>query len=75
MEKAYDVQVLMMNLKGRGLDVAEEAAKVIVEELMDWLAASAKLSATPFDDVAATLLPMIKEAALKEVDKIDGQVG
>jgi len=58
-----------------GKDIAEEAAKVLVEETLAWFAESAKLSATPYDDMALVVLPLIKDAALGLVDKIDGQVG
>lgn len=74
MEKAYDVKALAEKLKGRGLDVAEEAAKVIVEETFAWVEESAKLSATPYDDMGLIILPKLKELALKEIDKIDGIV-
>lgn len=74
MTKAYELSALVEKLKGRGLDIAEEAAKVVVEEALAWFQESAKLSATPYDDMAIVVLPLIKEAALKAVDKIDGQV-
>lgn len=74
MEKAYDVKDLAAKLKGRGLDVAEEAAKVIIEETFGWVEESAKLSATPYDDMGLIVLPKIKELALAAADKIDGKV-
>lgn len=76
MEKAYDLKDLAGRLKGRGLDVAEEAAKIVVEELVSWAEDSAKLSATPYDDLAAgALYPKLKELVLEQVDKIDGKQG
>jgi hypothetical protein len=75
MEKAYDVAVLLAQLKGRGLDVAEEAAKVLIEEMFGWVEASAKVSATPYDDMALIVLPQLKAFALATADKIDSQVG
>jgi hypothetical protein len=75
MDKAYDLKALGEKLKGRGLDLAEESVKILVEESFDWVAESAKLSATPYDDMAAVILPKLKELALAAVDKIDGQVG
>jgi hypothetical protein len=74
-DKAYDPKALVAKLKGRGLDVAEEAAKVLVEETCSWLEESAKLSATPVDDIAAVLVPHLKSLALGAVDKIDGAAG
>lgn len=75
MEKAYDVSALAANLKGRGLDIAEEAAKIVVEETVKWIDESAKLSENKLDDLALVVLPSIKDLVLSAVDKIDGQVG
>lgn len=75
MEKAYDLKDLALRLKGRGLDIAEEASKVIIVEVLGWVEDSAKLSATPYDDMGLIVVPKIKELALQYADKIDGQVG
>lgn len=75
MEKAYDPKALVEKLKGRGLDLAEDAGKIIVEELFVWVEESAKLSASPYDDMALIVMPQLKEKALAFVDKIDGVEG
>jgi hypothetical protein len=75
MEKAYDVKDLAARLKGRGLDLAEEAAKIVIEETLVWIEESAKLSATPYDDMGLIVLPQLKKLALDAADKIDGQEG
>lgn len=75
MEKAYDLKALAGKIKGRGLDVAEEGAKIIIEETFAWLEASAGMSSNPYDDMAKVLYPLIKDKALGLADKIDGQVG
>lgn len=75
MTKAYDVQDLLVELKGKGLDLAEDAAVHVIEAVLKWVENSAKLSATPYDDMALIVLPQLKIMALKAVDKIDGQVG
>lgn len=75
MEKAYDVKVLAEKLKARGLDVAEEAAKIIVEETFAWVEESAKASETPYDNMGLIVLPELKKLALGAVDKIDGVEG
>lgn len=75
MEKAYDVKVLAEKLKARGLDVAEEAAKIIVEEAFAWVEESAKASETPYDNMGLIVLPELKKLALGAVDKIDGVEG
>lgn len=75
MTKAFDFKVLAEKLKSRGLDVAEEAAKIIVEETLTWTEESVKLSENKYDDIIVLGIPMIKEAALKAVDQIDGKPG
>jgi hypothetical protein len=74
MEKAYDLKDLTEKLKGRGLDLAEEAAKIALEEVLEWVIESATLSETPLDDVVALIAPKLKEFALEYIDKIDGEV-
>lgn len=73
--KAYDVKVLAEKLKKRGLDLAEDAAMIVLEETADWVVESAAISETPFDDVAAVVMPTLKKEAARHIDKIDGQVG
>ena len=75
MEKAYDVKVLMAALKSRGLDLAEEALMIVLEESSEWFEVSAKLSKTPYDDMALIVMPQIKKIAAEQIDKIDGKVG
>ena len=75
MEKAYDVKFLLEKLKGRGLNLAEDAAKGVVEDLFLFIEESAKLSASPYDDMALIVLPKLKDMALAQIDKIDGQAG
>lgn len=75
MEKAYDVKALVEQLKGHGLDLAEDAAKIAVEELFIWIEKSAGLSENKYDDLLLAILPLIKAEVLKQVDKIDQQQG
>jgi hypothetical protein len=72
---AYDIKVLGEKLKVRGLDVAEESLKGLVEDVFGWVESSVKESATPYDDIALGILPVIKAETLKRIDSIDGQVG
>lgn len=74
MVKAYDIKELVSKLKAKGLDVAEDAAKHVVEASLDWVEESAKISATPYDDMGLIVLPKLKELALAAADKIDGEV-
>jgi hypothetical protein len=75
MEKAYDIKALVAKLKSKGLDVAEDAARHLVEASLEWVEESAKLSATPYDDMGLIVVPQLKKMALAAVDKIDGQEG
>lgn len=75
MEKAYDLKALVEKLKAKGLDVAEETAKIALQEVFQWVEDSAKLSATPYDDMGLIVLPQLKKLALEAADKIDGAVG
>lgn len=75
MEKAFDAKVLAAKLKSRGLDVAEEAAKILVEEVLAWTEESVKLTENKFDDMLLVVLPQVKSYALAQVDKINGKEG
>lgn len=75
MEKAYDVKDLMGKLKDQGLDVAEDAAKMAVGCILDWLAESAMKSDNKLDDIISPLLPIVKPHIMDMVDKIDGEEG
>ena len=75
MEKAYDLKVLGEKLKGKGLDVAEESLKIVVDELFVWLTESAVMSPNVYDDMMALVYPQAKKYILEQVDKIDGQEG
>lgn len=71
MEKAYDLKALGEILKGQGLELAEESAKIIIEGVFEWIEQSAKLSHTPYDDMGLLILPQIKALALTQADNIN----
>lgn len=73
--KDYDVAKLVAKLKARGLDLAEEGAKGVVTDVLDWVQESVQKSPTPWDDILLAVLPELRKQALAEIDKIDGQVG
>lgn len=75
MEKAYDLKELGKRLKKRGLIEAEDAAAGIYSVVKNWYEDSAKLSATPYDDMAIVLFPQIDRVVIGEIDKIDGVEG
>jgi len=75
MEKAYDLTDLVDKLKTRGIDVAETAAKGLVQETFKWLTESAVISETPYDNLVAPLYPVAEKAILEGIDKWDGEKG
>lgn len=75
MEKAYDTKVLVEKLKAKGLDLAEDAAVIALGEVLDWFKESATASENKYDDIILAVLPLIEQAALEQIDKIDGEAG
>ena len=69
--KPYDPKVLAEKLKAHGLEVGEEAVKVIFEETFAWVEASAAASATPIDDLIVGLVKPAKPYVLAQIDKIN----
>ena len=74
MESAYQLKALVDKLKARGLDVAEDAAKIMVEETFNWVGESAAMSENKVDDLVALGLPKLQEIVMPFIDKIDGKV-
>lgn len=75
MEKAYDVKDLGDKLKDKGLEMAEDAAMVVVECVLEWVEESAKKSENTYDDLMLAVLPLMKPEIMKLVDKIDKKEG
>lgn len=73
--KAYDFSVLVERLKSKGLNMTEDMVKVLVHETFLWTKDAIVGSATFIDDLLLPLLPAAEAAALKEVDKLDAEVG
>lgn len=73
MEKAYDLKELGNALKEKGLDVAEESLNILFDSVVEWVEESAKLSATPYDDMAMLVMPQLKKLVKEAIDKIDGE--
>lgn len=71
MEKAYDAKELLNELKGNGLELAEESAKVVITSVFAWLEKSAVASENKYDDLLVVIYPKIKEYALEQADKIN----
>ena len=79
MEKPYDIKDLGARLKAKGLTIVGEAAEavatVVYQETKEWLKDSAKLSKTPYDDMAVPYLDNLDPLVMPKIDKIDGQEG
>lgn len=73
--KAYDAKELVKELKARGLDVAEEAAKSAAEAVLSWVEKSAVVSENKFDDLLIPVMQVAKPHVMEQLDKIDGKVG
>ena len=73
--KAYDVKVLLEDLKEEGLELAEDAAGKVYHGVKKWLKDSAALSANKFDDLVVPFLDELDDIVEPQIDKIDGEVG
>jgi len=73
---AYEAKALVAKLKSKGLDIAEDAAQLVLDATAEWLQESALESETKADDlIVPPLLAFAKPMADKAVDKIDGKEG
>lgn len=75
MQNAYDIKELVSKFKAKGLDLTEDAAKLLIGSTFEWLKESAVISKTPYDDMASVVYPIIEKQIMEYADKIDGQVG
>jgi hypothetical protein len=75
MEKAYDVKILKERIKAKGLDIAEEALVILVDQTLGWMEDSAKMSENKWDDMIAVFASIAKPMIMEQIDKIDGEVG
>ena len=72
---AYETKALVEKLKGHGLDLAEDAAMIMAECVLDWAAEEAVKSENKYDDLIVALVPVIKPVIMEYADKIDGKEG
>jgi hypothetical protein len=71
MEKAFDIGALAEELKGQGLEIAEESAKIMVKAVFNWLESSVKLTPNPYDDFFVMARPQIEAVINPAVEKIN----
>ncbi len=72
-KKAYDPKDLLKKLEDEGLDIAEDAAKLIFEKTMEWVRESADISDGIVDDLIVKLIPSVEKWVLDKIDEIDGE--
>lgn len=75
MEKAFDLMALKAKLDAKGVPVLEDAAQILVNEVLDWVQESVVLTENKFDDVAMAFVPMVKTMIAPTIDQIDGKQG
>jgi len=69
--KAYDLKELLKKLKEQGVELTEEAVKLFIRSLVEWLKESAAISENKIDDVAALGLPELEKLALGLAEQIN----
>lgn len=73
---AYELKELAEKLKAQGLDLAEDALSTIVKEAISWAKEEAQKGTNiVVDAIVLAASPVIEPLILKQVDKIDGEVG
>lgn len=70
---AYEVSKLVDKLKSKGLDVAEDAAVVVLEAVVEFVKEGAAESENKVDDLLVPLVDAIKPIVVQQLDKIDGK--
>jgi len=73
MEKPFDLKDLVAKLQANGLPVAEEMAKLIVNDVLTWVEESVVATPGKYDDFAIPVIETVKPFIMKELDKIDGK--
>jgi hypothetical protein len=72
---AYEIEKLTAKLKAKGLDVAEEGARVVLDAVVEYIEEGAVESENKLDDILVPLVVALKPLAEKAIDKIDGKEG
>lgn len=66
---------LVEELKNKGLNIAEDALKEVVEAVLDTAQKYVVASENKYDDLLVAVLPSAKKIILEQIDKLDGQEG
>ena len=66
-----DFKGLLDELKGEGIEVAEESAKVLIRAVMNWLEKEVIASENKYDDLLLAVMPIMKQKLLELADDIN----
>lgn len=69
--KAYDMGKLLVELKGEGLELTEEAAKKVIAKLFAWIRESAALSENPYDDMVVGVIKPLEKILMDKAEAIN----
>ena len=72
-KKPFDPKELVNKLKDQGLDIAEDAGRILVDAVFDWAEESVQLTPNKFDDMALAVSPVLRKYLLKKIDELDGE--
>jgi hypothetical protein len=64
---------LLEELKGKGLNIAEDALASLVEAVFDAGVKYVQNTENKFDDLVIAAVPSVKGLLLAELDKLDGE--
>ena len=69
------IDAYLGRLKSRGVDIAEDAVIILIEETFQLADDVIVATENKYDDLARPFLPMAKNVALELADQIDGKQG
>ena len=71
MVKPFDIADLVARFKAHGLDIAEDLAKVVASDAVDWSVESCSIHTNVMIKFGAPILMSLKPIILAEIDKIE----
>ena len=70
-----DTKKLIEKLKDQGLELTEDAAKMLVGTVFTWAEEEIKNNDNAWDDIFLAVFPPVKKILLDKIDEIDGKKG
>ena len=71
MQKPFELPALVEELKGHGLELAEESARVAVKAVLAWIEKSVALTENKYDDFFVMAKPQIEAAIMPVIEQIN----